>query len=142
LLQLLQIQTTERWLAADLRMAGSWRNLSAAQAAILLQQLPTLANHACRSGKTEVFGQRIAGALLPHAVEHITIDLLARRFPKAGAIAGNSVRINNSDMRVKISHGKNALIPPAAAKSALMEAVNIINNLPAEVLIKCCYARL
>jgi hypothetical protein len=110
-------------------MPADWRVLSAQQAEALLCQLPTLAEHACKSGGATRFGERIVGALLPHAVEHVAIDLLVRRFPGAGAISGNSVRLNNTEMQVRISRCSS--VAPQAVARALRDAVQMVNDLRA-----------
>jgi hypothetical protein len=54
----------------------------------LLLERPLLVEHACHSGGVERFGERIVGALIPHAVEHVAIDLLVERFAGTGPVSG------------------------------------------------------
>jgi hypothetical protein len=60
----------------DLRLTDRQLRVSPQLAKTLLSLYPTLADHACKGSKTGFFGARIVGALLPHAVEHVAIEIL------------------------------------------------------------------
>jgi hypothetical protein len=98
----------------------------------LLQAYPNLAKHACKSGACGLFGKNIKGALLPHLVEHLAIELLVqadthRGGGAAGRIyAGNTTWLsrNSGTMRVRISY-----YDANATLDALNQAVAHINGL-------------
>lgn len=68
------------------------------------------------------------GALLPHAVEHLAIELMVRQFP-GQAFAGNTVWVNQTDqiMRVRLSLPRGG--QEEAAAGALQEAIRQLNQL-------------
>jgi hypothetical protein len=124
-LKLGNITIKQNSVCAQVHILGEQRALTPTQAHVLLEQMPSLANHACKSHGYTTFGERIVGALLPHVLEHVTIDLLAQRHPGVGAIAGNSVRLNNTSMLVRISRSDD--IAPDDIKAALMDAARLVN---------------
>jgi len=119
---------------ADVRLApGAPRVLSPEAAAVLLAHYPTLAFHACKSSHgATTFGERIAGALLPHVVEHLAIDLLVRTHPGT-QLAGNTrwqdaahtvMRVRLKDVPADVA----SALPPTELLAAIAEATNIINS--------------
>ena len=64
-------------------MLGAERFVFPALADELVALRPSIVSHACKSTGTGYFGDRIVGATLPHAVEHLAIDLLVEHFSKA-----------------------------------------------------------
>ena len=50
-------------------------------AARMLEAFPNLQNHVCVNKKGDTFGADIIGTELPHLFEHLTIELLAQKFP-------------------------------------------------------------
>ncbi|MDR0499825.1 MAG: hypothetical protein LBG97_01065 [Coriobacteriales bacterium] len=78
-LKLTELRCQGGRVVATLFFCREERALSKAQVSMLLKKYPTLKEHACQSGGTTTFGQSIrsrGGALLPHVVEHLAIDLL------------------------------------------------------------------
>lgn len=63
------------------------------------------------------FGDHILGALLPHAAEHLTIELLVRRYPGQG-FAGNTSWLSREEqtMRVRVS------LPESGGAEAVLRA--------------------
>ena len=56
------------------------QTVSQTLATSLVSLRPQIVSHACRSAGAGYFGERLVGALLPHAVEHIAIDILVERY--------------------------------------------------------------
>ena len=124
-------------------MSGSELTVSAELAERLLERYPSLALHACKSaGCTaphassakpgpRLFGDHLPGALLPHALEHLAIDLLVAAYP-GEAFAGNTCWLMREEqtMRVRISLPKTGDSAPVNA--ALSEALLQLNGLMAE----------
>jgi len=94
-------------------------------AELLLLHHPSLALHAC---KPATFGEHLPGALLPHALEHLAIDLLVARFPDE-TFAGNTCWLEREEqtMRVHISLPKEG--GPAPISQALSEAMVLLNEM-------------
>jgi AmiR/NasT family two-component response regulator len=120
---------TENAVCATVAFVGDVRTVSAGVARQLLERYPTLAEHACKSNGNRRFGEVLQGALLPHAVEHLAIDLLVRDAKAAGrqqAFAGNTSWANDEHgaMLVRVSYSD-----PAATQAAIKTAVDTINNL-------------
>jgi hypothetical protein len=109
-ISLRSIQINRSAVSADLRIVGGQRAVTPALAEVLLQQYPNLAKHSCKSGDTGKFGDKIVGALLPHLIEHLAIELLVRGDILAGiggrVYAGNTTWISHSEqiMRVRVSY--------------------------------------
>jgi len=100
----------------------------------LISLRPQIAQHACRSGGMGVFGDCIVGALLPHAVEHLAIDLLAERFssPDSQTFAGATTWLDRDAARMCVRvgcTGADASQYVEAAASALVEATHLMNQL-------------
>lgn len=119
----------------DIVIKGKQLTVNPSLMELLLQQYPTLPQHACKSGtstKQESFGDHIAGALLPHVVEHICIDILVTECP-GQAFAGNTSWIARKDqmMRVRVSLPKGEDHESAVYRvhGALSEAIEQINRL-------------
>jgi hypothetical protein len=95
----------------------------------LLERYPSLAEHACNSGGATTFGERLCGALLPHAAEHLAIELLVSAYP--GQVFSGATKQLDHDkglMRVRVSL-PDAPDAEGAAHKALTEAVTELNAL-------------
>ncbi|MCL2807249.1 MAG: hypothetical protein FWD27_03670 [Coriobacteriia bacterium] len=106
---------------ADIAIEGKQLTVLPEVATLLLQHYPSLAQHAC---KNSLFGERLVGALLPHALEHLVIDLLVAQFP-GETFAGNTRWLDKSEqaMRVRISAPKsgNSSLVHEAFSSAILQ---------------------
>jgi hypothetical protein len=134
----LKTQITKTAVSVDLRIIGEPRVVTPELAAILLKQYPNLAKHACKSGKPasrnnpqgNLFGSKISGAMLPHLVEHLAIELLVQadnpQTPRPYAGATSWLSHTNSTMRVRVSY-----YDPDKTTSAILNAVSQINKLVA-----------
>ena len=106
-------------------------------AASLVSLRPQIVHHACHSGKTGCFGDCILGALLPHAVEHIAIDLLVERFADPDShtsqtFAGATTWLERDAARMRVRVGctsDNPVLYFTATETALIDAVHLINRL-------------
>lgn len=120
---------------ADIAIVGTQTTGNQSFRTLLLQQYPSLPQHACKSGSStqhETFGEHLAGALLPHVAEHVAIDILVAKYP-GESFAGNTSWIAREDqtMRVRISLTKEEAFEYAVYRShgALSEAIMQINRL-------------
>jgi hypothetical protein len=137
---------TPKAVVIDLALQGDTLTANACVARELLKLLPTIVEHACVSGGVGRFGEKLEGALLPHIVEHVAIDLLVRgqkdsptlcRPPcapsvptgvpaPATAFAGNTSWLDKDRgiMRVRVSYDD-----PTVTKAALCKAIDLVNGL-------------
>jgi len=117
--------TNAAYVWADVTITGPQTTVSQELAERLLQQHPCLAQHAC---KNALFGDRLAGALLPHALEHLAIDLLVAAHP-GQVFAGNTCWLEDKEntMRVRISLPEGGSALPV--HEALSEALQLLNTL-------------
>jgi len=114
----------------------------------LLSKYPSLARHACKSARSPqdkkaagenesqapatpakapvTFGDRLVGALLPHAVEHMTLELLTQAHP-GEVFAGATTWVSRKGqcMRVRISRGKT--VASEVVLDTLSEATEQLN---------------
>ncbi|MDR1358922.1 MAG: hypothetical protein LBJ48_06175 [Coriobacteriales bacterium] len=163
-LKILSCGGDERSAWADIAILGTQPVVSPELAVLLLDHYPNLAEHACKNAQggarvqaqrePATFGDRIIGALLPHAVEHLAIELLVRAYP-GQVFAGNTRWISREtqQMRVRISHpaqtalseqratgpdthepqgstSPGSLIPLSSpSQAALFEAIELLNGL-------------
>ena len=113
---------------ADVAICGTQLTVSPEAAECLLERYPTLASHVC---KTKLFGDHLPGALLPHALEHLTIDLLVAARP-GEIFAGNTHWLERKEqtMRVHISLPKEGGF--TLVNEALSEALLQLNEILAE----------
>jgi len=112
----------------DVAIYGAQPTVTQEVAELLLQQRPSLALHACKPG---TFGEHLPGALLPHALEHLAIDLLVERSP-GESFAGNTCWFEREEqiMRVRISlpkDGSSTLVYEALS-DALIQLNGILGN--------------
>jgi len=114
---------------ADVAIRGARLVVSPELAGRLLERYPSLALHAC---KTSSFGDRLVGALLPHALEHLAIDLLVAKHP-GEVFAGNTrwLRREEQTMRIRISLPKEGGSAPV--ERAFSEALLQLNGLMADI---------
>jgi len=110
---------------ADVAIGGVQLVVDQGVAERLLAQFPSLSQHACKTG---TFGDHLPGALLPHALEHLTIDLLVARHP-GETFAGNTCWLEREEhiMRVRISLPKR--VSSHAVEAALSEALLQFNEI-------------
>jgi len=141
---------------ADVAILGTQLTATPEVAERLLLKHPSLALHACKSSlpiphqafipedshvdpatfgllpnaqeDKGLFGEHLPGALLPHALEHLAIDLLVVRFPDE-TFAGNTCWLEREEqiMRVRISLPKEA--GPAPVSQALLDAAALLNEM-------------
>jgi len=133
-LKLIVITQQNKSVCADIEIVGEPRVVSQTLASSLITLRPQIVHHACRSGGTKLFGDSIVGALLPHAVEHIAIDLLVELFshPTPLMFAGATTWLDHDAARMRVRVGCTNDSPPkyfAATEAALIEAVHLINRL-------------
>ena len=119
---------------ADIEICGEARVVSPKLAELLVALRPKIAQHACRSGGFGVFGDCIVGALLPHAIEHLAIDLLAERFSghDPQTFAGNTTWLDRDADLMRVRVGCTGTDPSQyveEAASALIEATRLMNQL-------------
>jgi hypothetical protein len=94
-----------RFAWVDIAIRASELTVTPELAARLLERYPSLALHACKSrAGASTFGERLTGALLPHALEHLTIELLVQAHPGC-LFAGNTRWLEREErtMRVRIA---------------------------------------
>jgi len=128
-LKTINMQTTNTSVVIDIALQGEVRTADARFSHELLALLPTLAEHACASGGVGRFGEKLEGALLPHVVEHVAIDLLVREQDGATPVqgfAGNTVWFDRDRgiMRVRVS-----FIDSLVTQAALYKAIDLVNGL-------------
>ena len=151
-LTILEFGNDARSVWADVAILGPQLTVSADVAEKLLAQRPSLAEHTCKSAAStrdsatstregpQLFKDHLPGALLPHALEHLAIDLLVSALP-GETFAGNTHWLEREDctmqdtmqdtmqgaMRVHISlpKGGNATL----VYKALSEALLLLNEL-------------
>jgi len=139
----------------DIAIIGTQLTVTQEVAEQLLQHHPSLACHACKSSITPphqpldsgfpqvdpatfglqpnaqenrgVFGKHLPGALLPHALEHLAIDLLVETFP-GETFAGNTCWLEREEqtMRVRISLPKEG--SPTPVFQAFSGALVLLNG--------------
>ena len=74
--------------------------LNNTQAAAIIAAHPTLAEHACRQNGFGRFAEKLEQASLPHLVEHLAIDFLAKNHQ--GAIAGTTTWGNHAQQTMLV----------------------------------------
>jgi len=84
-LNIIDLTRRQHSVCADIQMLGTERFVSPALAEALIALRPSIVLHACKSAGTGYFKDRLVGATLPHAVEHLAIDLLVERFAEPSA---------------------------------------------------------
>ena len=129
-------------MCAEIQILGEVRVASPELAQSLIALYPSIVDHACHSNGEGSFGDRIVGALLPHVVEHLSIDILVKRFAgtESPVFAGAQSPIfagatrwldrDNSLMQVRVgctSHEPSFYFD--ATEAALIEAVHLMNTL-------------
>ncbi|MDR1089135.1 MAG: hypothetical protein LBL23_07710 [Coriobacteriales bacterium] len=130
-LKILRCGSDDHFAWADLAILGTQPVVTPELANLLLEHYPSLAQHACKNAGSgaraqaqdvpATFGDRLTGALLPHAAEHLAIELLVRAYP-GQVFAGNTRWISREkqQMRVRIS---------SPSQAALLEAIEVLNGL-------------
>jgi len=134
-------------------MPGDKRNVSAALAETIIALRPSIVSHACKSTGTGFFGAHIAGATLPHTVEHLAIDLLVERFSKdflssasddngarrghasSPTFAGATTWLDRATGCMRVRVGCTSSDPAdylKATEDALVDAVALMNRLLAD----------
>jgi hypothetical protein len=81
----------------------------------LLTARPQLAEHACQDRGLRRFGETLAGSTLPHAVEHLVIDLLVEACP-GHVFAGTTTWDDREQgiMQVRVGLAKSAQTRPTS----------------------------
>lgn len=105
-------------------------------AAALLKIRPNLAHHACKSAGTGNFKDRLVGALLPHVVEHVAIDLLVELTDATQTFAGATTWLDRETNTMCVRVGCTSDEPSlyfGATEKALEQAVHLLNRLLSEV---------
>ena len=133
-LKLIAFTQQQKSVCADIETSGTTRVVSPVLAASLISLRPQIIHHACHSKGTGLFGDCISGALLPHAVEHLAIDLLAERFSASDAhtFAGATTWIDRDSARMRVRVGCTDSTPSeyfSVTEAALTEAVRLMNQL-------------
>lgn len=128
---------------AEIVIQGEELVVNPSLAVVLLERYPSLALHACKSGKRSqralqnqkentyhagTFGEYLVGALLPHAVEHLAIELLVTRF-SGESFAGNTSWVSRAkkSMKVRVSVPQEGTAEDAL--EALSDAIVQLNEL-------------
>lgn len=124
-LRLLRIQETATSTRVDIEIVGPHLRATPSLVASLLRSYPTLAQHACYSRGSGLFGDKITAALLPHVLEHLAIELLVQAHP-GHVFAGNTAWLNREHrtMRVRLSHQEGADV-----EAVVKEALVLMNSL-------------
>jgi len=115
-------------------MVGEIHVASRELAEALIALHPHIVDHACHSVGEGRFGDRIVGALLPHVVEHLAIDLLVKRFAgeQSLSFAGATKWVDHDEALMQVRIGCTNDDPSLyfdATEAALIEAVHLINLL-------------
>jgi len=109
---------------ADVAILGEQLTVTPVVAESLCAQYPSISQHAC---KTATFGQHLPGALLPHALEHLTIELLVQTYPNE-TFAGTTRWLERSEqtMQVRVSVPSDG--DGAATRRAFSKAIELLNG--------------
>ncbi len=139
-LEIIERGSDARLAWVDVVVQGAQRTVTPELAAQLLKHYPSLALHTCKSTRrtaaakprkeittqvtgsdtsdtSDTFGDHLVGALLPHALEHLTIELLVQAYP-GEVFAGATRWLERSagTMRVRVS------LPTEGGASRIFEA--------------------
>jgi len=135
LLRLVAFSQHQNSVCADIQIVGTVRTVSSGLAERLIALRPQIVAHACKSATSGYFGERLVGALLPHALEHLAIDLLVERFsltPSSQAFAGATTWLDRTHGCMCVRIGCTSDDPAAyfqATEATLQEAVHLMNQL-------------
>jgi hypothetical protein len=105
---------------AFIKVSDPALRLNDTQAAVVLAEHPTLAEHACRQQGFGRFADKLEQASLPHLVEHLAIDLLAKDYQ--GAIAGTTTWNNHAQQTMLVR----LRIPLAESESKRQDEENLL----------------
>lgn len=124
-LKILDSGSDDRLVWVDVAILGEQLTVTANLAESLCSQYPSISQHTCKTGS---FGEHLPGALLPHALEHLVIDLLVKAYPNE-TFAGNTRWIQRSaqTMRVRLSLPANG--DASAVETAFSQALVLLNGL-------------
>ncbi|MCL2529642.1 MAG: hypothetical protein FWE41_04850 [Coriobacteriia bacterium] len=127
-LTIIEQGSDDRFVWADVAIEGAQLTITPEMAKLLLSRYPSLAFHTCKNTR---FGDCLPGALLPHTLEHLIIDLLVERHP-GEVFAGNTQWITREEqtMRIRISLPQGG--DPAPVVAAFSEALLQLNGIIAE----------
>ena len=127
-LKIINQGSDDRFAWADVVIEGTQLTITPEATELLLQRYPSIAQHAC---KPSLFKNHLPGALLPHTMEHLAIDLLVASYP-GEVFAGNTQWLSREEqtMRIRISLAKDGNSAPVLA--AFSEALLQLNGLIAE----------
>lgn len=87
-----------------------------------------VANRGAATPKPSTFGWFIVGALLPHAAEHLAIELLVQRYPGT-SFAGNTSWLERSEKTMRVRVSVPSMGSPEPVGDALSDAIALLNEL-------------